>query len=213
MLLVGEVDPGGRRAAEQALARTPLALVAHRGGELVARLLDHPGELVAVLAAQQALGIQEAEEGCRTGQDLGVVPRLEHDLARVELEQDLGQISGSPAAQVTVEVAVLELQQLIGHPPAVLAASRELEAGDDLLADRLEGVVVLRIVRQVHGPTVAARRIATRGSAMRDRGTAAALSPAVRPRAGTNGHVRSLGARGGHERPVRVLDDLRPGAQ
>ena len=56
----------------------------------------------------------------------------------------------------------------------------------------------------------------TRGSLMRCRGwprATPAPCPAVRPRAGTNGHVRSLGARGGHERAIWVLDDLRPGAQ
>jgi hypothetical protein len=122
MLLVGQVDARGGRPAEQALARAPPTLVPHRGSELVAGLLDEPGELLAVLAGEQALGVQEAQEGRCPGQDLGLVARLEHHLAGVEFEEHLGQVGLGPAAQVAVEVAVLELQQLIGHPAEVLAA-------------------------------------------------------------------------------------------
>lgn len=75
------------------------------------------------------------------------------------------------------------------------------------------------VVAEVHGDGVlSAVNRADVLSTLTDRGAdvsaaaACACASAVRPRSGTNGHVRLLGARGGHERAIRALNDLRPEA-
>jgi hypothetical protein len=95
------------------------------------------------LRCQDALATEEIEEGGEAVDHRTQVVSVRDDLARVQLEEDLADVLIAPRPDIAVEITPLQLEDLVGDPPAASPFRRSFEAFDQLRSHRLVGVFVV----------------------------------------------------------------------
>ena len=132
--LVGQVDAVGIHERDDALARSPARLVAHRIGEAAAELEGELSKCLGVLGVKLG-GIPEvAQERRERRRHVRGFTGPQADLAGKQVEQDLLDVGFRPVPRIRVEIALLQLENRLRvvHPVAEVGAGRSQFLDDPL---------------------------------------------------------------------------------